>query len=306
MIVASPFGSRGGKAVLCLAFVGGVATGCSRSSPSREEEGPTRTPREVASLPLGTSSTPKPSVAAPRVLEPKTPEDVLAAWTEGLNRRDFALLERLYGDRLNFYGSERTRTQVVDAKREALAKNESFRQEVLGRPRGKERGSNVRISFHKRSGPPNAPSDVQAFLVVSKDSLQILEEGDAASEKRFGSRQQLPAPTDCSGAIWQLVDSTTEATTLYADIRSNLSALSPDDYRPGGMGPFTPEENGEPMYSCAIGVHTDERFEAYAWFEVHLDGSVIVDSMGHDWFQHRATVPPANVGDFLRLCRSKP
>lgn len=235
-------------------------------------------------------------------------QDLLAEWTRALNTRDLGALERVYADHVRFYGRSLTRAQVLESKRKALAATPNFRQLVLGAPSLEQDGDVTRVMFHKRSGPEDALRDVFATLVLrAGPRLLIAEETDATTEKRFAPvAATADEPTDCGSAVWALVDSTREAAKLSAQIEHNLKSFpEAADLHPGGMGPMTPAETGDGTYQIAMGVHHPERFEAYAWFTVMVDGRVRLTAYTLELDDAAVFPAPKALSAFQRLCAGK-
>jgi hypothetical protein len=237
-----------------------------------------------------------------------TPLAVLTNWTHALNDGNLSELERLYADRVLYYGSWLDRNHVLQQKRAALAATKGFTQSVLGSPHVEDEGDMVRVKFLKRSGSPNAQRDIFASLVLQKTSpFLIREETDAVTEKQYGNGAAFAdAPKDCLSATWLMVDSTPAARRLYKAINENLKNFPKEaDLRPGGMGPFMPSETDNGTYDLSIGVHHPERFEAYGWFSISRSGKVTVTSMTLDLSD--APTEPSNtaLNSFRKLCSEK-
>lgn len=233
---------------------------------------------------------------------------VLSAWTRALNERDLAALERLYADRVQFYGRSLTRAEVLTRKRQALAATPTFTQSVLGAPSLEPQGELTRITFHKRSGPKGKERDVFASLVLqAKAPGLIVEETDAVTEKRARPAATAESePGDCDSAVWALVGSTRESAKLYARIDENLKQFPGDEeLSPGGMGPMTPRETGDGTYQIALGVHHTDRFEGYGWFTITAAGKVILTADSLDLDGAEVSPSPEALREFRRLCAAK-
>jgi hypothetical protein len=289
---------------LALPLLAIALSGCSKTS-SREHAGVA--PKPPATKPID-STAPGSSTTAPATptsagpsQSPQTPKELLAEWTRALNGADLPALERLYDERVRFYGTWLSRSEVIERKRKALAATPGFQQSVLHEPHFQQQGNLIRVGFRKRSGPAEAQNDVLATLVLRKGPpLLIREETDAVTQKRFDPLTLEPA-TDCASAVWHLVLSTREAQRIFAEIRQNLKGY-PADYRPGGMGPMYPDETQSDAYDMAIGVNQPERFEAYAWFTIKLDGDVTTSAMSLDLYDAPVSPSPESVASFKRLC----
>lgn len=282
---------------------------CSKPSSQEAERGG----RKVASATPSPAAPPSARSVAPVAASsdgpaiaklPETPRELVAEWTRALNEADMPALERLYGERVVFYGSSLTRSAVLERKRKALAATPDFKQSVLGEPHFQAQGNLVRVGFRKRSGPAKAQNDVFATLVLRKGPhLVIQEETDAVTQKKMGP--VVAPPSDCAEAVWQLVLTTSEAKRTFRQIEQNLKGLSAD-YRPGGMGPVPPDGTQSNAYDVAIGVNQPERFEAYAWFTIQPDGTMTISDMYHDLLDAPVFPSPESVADFKRLCPHPP
>jgi hypothetical protein len=176
---------------------------------------------------------------------------------------------------------------------------------VLDTPTVHPEGESLRVTFHKRSGPKDAEHDVLATLLLSNGATpQILEESDAATDKRFQPKPAAdPIPDSCESAVWFLADSTREVQRLNAIIEKNLKAFPESaDLRSGGMGPFLPQETGDGSYELSIGVHHPERFEAYAWVSVTPMGQVTLSAYPLRLQDAKVAPSPEALRHFLRLC----
>lgn len=268
------------------------------------------------SQPVTTSSVPPPSKSAPAA--PQLPaadssgapssvaaRAVLSEWTRALNDRDFAVLERLYAERVQFYGRSSTRAEVLLRKRQALAATPTFTQSVLGAPSVEQQGEVTRVTFHKRSGPKGRERDVFASLMVQTGPPALIsEETDAVTQQR-ARPAVLPdsEPGDCDTAVWALVGSTREAAKLSAQIDHNLEQLTADEeLNRGGMGPMTPRETGDGTYQIALGVHHPDRFEAYGWFTISAAGKVTLTAYTLELDGAEVAPSPAALSAFRRLC----
>lgn len=289
-----------------------LVLGCGKVKPSdRKREGAQPTDSQVRGVAGDTGAAPREKGVSEQMSQaphPGTPLEVLSGWTRALNDGDLSELERLYADRVLYYGSWLDRNQVLQRKREALAATNGFGQSVLGSPHVEHEGDLVRVRFLKRSGPPNAQQDIFAALVLRKSSgFLVHEETDAVTEKRYGSGSAFAdAPRDCLSAAWRMVDSTPAASRLYKKINENLKEFPKEaELRPGGMGPFMPSETDEGTYELSIGVHHPERFEAYGWFSISRIGRITVSSMTLDLLD--APTEPSKVAltYFRKFCIEK-
>lgn len=288
-----------------------LVLGCGRAKPGDRKQGAQSTDSKERGVAGDTGAAPREkgvSEQISRVPHAGTPLEVLSNWTRALNDGDLSELERLYADRVLYYGSWLDRNQVLQRKRAALAATEGFRQSVLGSPHVEHEGDLVRVRFLKRSGPPNAQRDIFAALVLRKSSgFRVHEETDAVTEKRYGSGTAFAdAPRDCLSAAWLMVDSTPAASRLYKKISENLSGFpKAAELRPGGMGPFMPSETDEGTYDLSIGVHHPDRFEAYGWFSISRSGRISVSSMTLDLFDTPTEPSKVALNYFRKLCSEK-
>lgn len=302
------FGSQRLLGVMVLSLSAGSCS-CDGSKREQSVERVAPAPEQGAVAPRTTiaSALSRESEEEATFQEPASVEQVLSAWNDALNRRNFDALEQMYADEVWFYGKRTTRKDVLANKRVALESLKSFQQEILGDPVSHTVGDTVVLRFRKRSGAKGKQNDVAAKLTLARNKpWRILREEDEVSEKRFGSGYvEERVPTDCSDAVWMIVDSTARARSLYRRIKENLEAFPPEaNLRPGGMGPFTPDETGDGTYDLSIGVHHPERFEAYAWFTVTVEGKVTVSSMYENLLEHPETPSRAALKHFKRLCQS--
>lgn len=300
---------RGGSLLACALTFLACSNDESRQEPGGEETSTAEAPEPKAAK---AARVPANSVAADPGAPPAgknskekeaeaTPSKVVAQWTDALNRSDIDALKRLYAKKVLFYGVRRTRGQVLEAKSKALAATKDFHQEIQGDIHVEEQGERLRVTFGKRSGPKGKESDVFGVLVLDADSLKVLEESDAQTDKHIRRNEELRRPEDCEGALWSLVDSTKEAKELYVNIRENLKAF-PDDYRAGGLGPMMPDVTGDGTYAISIGVHQPTRYEAYAWFTVAPSGKVTVSGMSFARLEQTVKPTAQALKDFQRLC----
>ena len=276
-----------------------LSLGCGKSHSQQAAPAPS------VSASAAASSAPVASTFVTQVA-PRTGEELLTAWTAALNDANSSALEALYAERVKFYGQLLSREEVVARKRKALAAAPGFKQQVIGQPSYQDQGESIRVFFQKRSGRPGAQNDVRSTLVfVKTPRLEIAEETDAATEKRFSRSNDAAKADSCDDAVWTIVGSTSFAKQLYAEIDRNLKGIAEsEDLHAGGMGPFLPAETGG-TYDVWIGVHHPERFENYATVSVTPQGQISVSCVECEPPDGGIPAAASALADFKRLCMTR-
>jgi hypothetical protein len=240
----------------------------------------------------------------------RAPEELVGEWNYPHIEPDLDGFERLYAERVRFYGQSLTRAEVIERKRQLFARVPSFSQMVLSTMSIERKGELTRVGFKKRSGPEGAENDAFGTLVFGKaPEFFIQEESEAAPIKKFGGRSAFAAaPVDCDSAVWFLVESTPDAKWIQAEIDEHLRSL-PKGTGPtaGGIGPLTPNETRDGTYLLAIGVHHPERFEAYEWYTVDADGNATESGSPRDPLRLDNELSPSTDSQrrFRELCQRK-
>ncbi|HVJ18778.1 MAG TPA: hypothetical protein VM686_25325 [Polyangiaceae bacterium] len=230
-------------------LLGSTGFACSRS-----EQAPAPGSRPSASAAVSAAVSAVPVVTAPA--RPQHPaEKVLITWSSALDRHDLETLGKLYAPHVRFYGVRKPAAEVVGAKRNAFTQDPDYHQrvdEVLI----EKAPTGFTVRFQKLSGP-NLANEVAARLVLESvgDQLVIVEESDAATDKRF---KKTPPPA-CYAAVSQIV---TSLSAVDADIRR--VARTDPQLKPGGI---LYEESPQKLEAAQGYFHRD-RFEPRWWIEV--------------------------------------
>ena len=233
---------------ILLALAGGLA-GCSRS----EQATPGSLP-SASSVASAVESAAAPVPAAPT--RPQHPaEKLLVTWNSALDRRDLEALGKLYAPHVRFYGVRKSVAEVVGAKRNAFTQEPDFHQRV-DKVQIEKTATGFSVRFQKHSGP-NLANEAAARLVLESvgDDLVIVEESDAATDKRFKKATTPP----CYAAVSQIVAS---LPAIDADVRR--VARTDPQLKAGGI---LYEESAQKL-SAAQGYFHRDRFEPRWWIDV--------------------------------------
>jgi hypothetical protein len=215
---------------------------------------------KASAAPSAVGSAPSPAAAPTRPQHPA--EKALITWNSALDRHDLEALGTLYAPYVRFYGVRKSTAEVVGAKRNAFTQEPDFHQRV-DKVLIEKTSSGFTVRFQKHSGP-NLAAETAARLVLetSGDKLLIVEESDAATDKRF---KKAPTPT-CYAAVSGIVAA---LPIIDADIR-RVSRTDPQ-VRPGGV---LYEESPQKL-AAAQGYFHRDRFEPRWWIDV-VNGSLDV------------------------------
>jgi ketosteroid isomerase-like protein len=142
---------------------------------------------------------------ANKVLEKKSqlgPEQqAVVEWNRAFNQGDLEALEKIYGNRVLFYGKRLTRQEVIEKKRKALGDDPHFRQ-TLSNLSIVQGTSGFSAKFQKTGGA-KLDSTVRAKLVFSQTAQgpALVLETDATTEAAL----RIPKHLDCTGAAFTAV-----------------------------------------------------------------------------------------------------
>jgi hypothetical protein len=273
-----------------------LLTACAR----RHEDAPGPQPKTdpltaPSSAPSAPSapSTPSASVSAPvGSADDEAARRIVRAWNDALDRHELAKLEALYTNNVRFYGTMRSRTAVIALKRAALAKQPAFRQEIVGEislARGSE--GVVRASFMKQSGPPEHVLVSSATLALTPilGGFLIVEEGDEVSAPGANA-----APADCESTA-------AEVTQALPEVKLALEAAMAEAERSDGganFGGVGPNDDGDGSFSAAMGLHTEQSFQARVAYSVDKSGRLTV-MVGAD----QLVIPREALRSVATVCR---
>jgi hypothetical protein len=238
----------------------------------------------VARPPLpATSTSVRPAAAA----EPAEVA-VVRAWDAALDKHDLDALDRLYAERVVFYGRPLTKAAVIQAKRAAFAKQSSYSQQIIGEIK-LERADDGRVSasFLKRTGDAGKSRTVSAklLLALGPQGYRVAEETDEASAAR--------AQPDCEAKTHEIVEALPQVRRATSDAMKEADQ-SDGGLTFGGVGPSDDDEGG---FVVSTGLHSDERFDARIVTSVNRSGALTVTVLGED-----VPVPPAALEAVRRAC----
>ncbi len=185
-------------------------------------------------------------------------------WNSALDRHDTQALASLYAPRVLFYGKRKTVAEIVGAKSMEFSKDPDYHQRV-GKVQIEKTPKGYRVRFEKYSGQ-NLASIVAARLVLEAegDRLLIVEETDAATDKRFGK----PAVTGCYPTVAETVAS---MPAVEEDMRK-VTRSAPHS-KPSGI--LYNEEAGS--LTAAQGFFHADRFEPRWWIDV-VKGELVISN----------------------------
>lgn len=278
--------SRGPRsAAPLLGVVALLAVGaCRREERPQPRPTPQSTPQRAAAPPPA-AAPPTESASAPS--PPPTPEAQVAsktvrAWNTALDRHDLVALEKLYAGSVLFYGRPRSRASVVSAKRAAFARQPGFRQELIGDVTVERLGDGtLSASFTKKAGPPEDFLVISGKLVLSPSASGYLvaAESDEASARRDASAQPSGSTvSDCEATASEVANALPEVKRTLA-LAMKEADESDGGARFGGMGP---NDDGEGAFTAAMGLHTDDHFEARFVYSVDRNGRLTVVAGGQE------------------------
>lgn len=216
---------------------------------------------------------------------------IVRSWNDALDRHDIDALGTLYAPTVAFYGTDAPRAAVLAAKKRALGRGSTFEQriasdlEVADAP-----GGGVEVTFTKRSGTGGKLVDVRAIIVVAGDVPAITQERDAASDAR-AERQR---DERCFDAVTGTVSALPAVKRILGKVEADLAKFP--DHRMGGIGPMRVDDGS---VTGALGVHSDERFEAMVWYSVAPDGKLEVTA------PEALAVSPADAARVKVVCARK-
>jgi hypothetical protein len=210
-------------------------------------------------------------------------------WNAALDHHSVDALAALYAPKVGFYGQQRTAEQVLEAKRQAFAKQPDFKQRVSGASITKE-GDGFRVSFKKLSGE-KLKNEAFGVLVVKPlgGKWQITEESDAMTDARFK-----PKADSCREAAMGIADS---EPSIIADIE-RVAREYPDAH-PGGMQ--LDLEERDDRYLGSQGYFHDDRYEARWWIDAGSGDITIRDG----YTMALLPITPAQRALVRKLCTGK-
>lgn len=213
---------------------------------------------------------------------------IVRSWNDALDRHDVDALGTLYAPTVAFYGTDTPRAAVLAAKKRALGSGSTFEQRIASELDVADApGGGVEVTFTKRSGRGGKLVDVRAIIVVAGDAAAITQERDAASDAR-AERQR---DERCFEAVRGTVSALPAVKRILGKVEANLGKFP--DHRMGGIGPMRVDDGS---VTGALGVHSDERFEAMVWYSVSLDGKLEVTA------PEALAVPPADAARVKVVC----
>lgn len=252
--------------------------GCPRSPATSEEPRATKAPSASASsapamaeraTPVA-SGAPASASAAPAREPPKRPALIEAVhqWNAALLSRDRESLERVYADKVAFYGQKLTRAQVVARKLAALAKAPDYSQTISELSVERRNSDHPQILFEKQWVTGGKPGKVQARLSLTREQSRwvVAEETDTPTEARFS--QSGPYSDACKSAVVQLVTST-------ATGQAYLTSRGPSSDYPPNSARF--ETYDWPKPRVAIQENNEGYRVTVAWFEVDVSSQEVVE-----------------------------
>ena len=107
---------------------------------------------------------------------------VVVAWSGALDDHDLARLTKIYAPRVKLYGSELSRADVIQAKKQAFAGDPKFKQQIALPIAVTKINDTFVATFTKRSGGAKK-SNIRARVVV--ENGLVSEESDASTDKRI-------------------------------------------------------------------------------------------------------------------------
>lgn len=216
---------------------------------------------------------------------------VVRAWDTALDKHDLAALDRIYADRVVFYGRRLAKTAVIAAKRAAFAKQSTYTQQIIG-DIALAPGDDGRVSatFLKRTGDANAFRVLTAklFLTLGPQGYRVAEETDEASPTSAGA-----VPPDCEAKTNEVV------AALPQVRRATDAAMKEADQSDGGVnfGGVGPNDDGEGGFVESTGLHRDDRFDSRIVTSVTRSGALTVTVLGED-----VPIPAASLQAVRRAC----
>ncbi|HET7544430.1 MAG TPA: hypothetical protein VFK05_31380 [Polyangiaceae bacterium] len=207
----------------------------------------------AASAALAAVSTPPSAGAAPQRRDlscskgsaVEASSQLLDDWNRALNSHDLTLLEKAYASRVAFYGRDLSRTQVLAAKRRALAATPNYKQHLSDVRFAPEADSAASITFDKASA---GAKTVRGRLLIQCDGEHygIATESDAPSDALAKGQTH----EDCEAAMYAVAFDLPEV--------KREQAYATDEAPFGGLSyPFEGKH-----VAVALGFHHPERFEA--------------------------------------------
>jgi hypothetical protein len=215
----------------------------------------------------------------------------VSAWSDALDRHDTNALGGLYAEEVGFYGQRRTKAAVVHAKQAVLNSCPTFRQQIPGfiDVRSVEDFYVARFSAH--FGASNDLRDRDLRLVLRRGDggpLLIVEEVDDATAEKQQER--------CETVAAEVVNALPQVKRRIAQAWARADA-SGGRLRFGGIGPqHVDVPNG---FFASIGIHSDERCETVASYEVDRDGRLRLSIAG----EPLPVVSPGALGRVARACK---
>jgi hypothetical protein len=208
-------------------------------------------------------------VPSARHLEGQPAEKVLMAWNAALNRHSVDELRPLYAPKVQFYGQSWSAQQVLEAKRQAFAKEPDFRQRISG-VKVEQRGARIAITFEKHSGK-GPKGDIYGSLVLEQraEGLMIVDESDAATDAKLR-----PQADTCSEAAMSI-------TSSQASIQADMARVAREypELNPGGMS--YEQSDRTDRYSGSMGYFHPDRYEPRWWIDA-ADGKLTIRDVYSD------------------------
>lgn len=172
--------------VLLLSF--GLFTGCG-SDPALENSESEQETTEDAVV-EAVSQEEIQEVHAARLEEQKNDLDsiqyLVEAWNRSLNENDPELMLLVYGSQVQYYKKSMKRSEVIEAKKRALAKSADYEQSIvnLAVHYPSDRPGVIRCEFDKAWSTGGKSDTVKALLEIElvKEQYRIVKEGDYTTE----------------------------------------------------------------------------------------------------------------------------
>ena len=273
---------------VCVALVVLLALGlaaCSKSESPRAHQ-TAASPSTRTAPPLGPS-------AATLAGDPAPTEPLLAvrAWNRALNARDQAQLEKLYAERVSYYGVDLGRAAVIGKKRAALERAPRFQQSLSKLEVHELSRADVAVTFTKTwTSDGTDKQTVEALLDLERrqGKYVITRESDTRAEAR--RRGGLSA---CDDAVLQAVAATAPAKELLGGPVARDRGHSSNGMH---IGARPPEST---VFSVAIHETHETHLATLAWFEVEPKTGVVRQSVPS---RRMLAAPPKLAGRVRLYC----
>ena len=113
-------------------------------------------------------------------------QSVVELWNEAINASDFKLMEQLYAEKIQFYTTKLSRSEVIQSKREWLKKHANYKQKIeLDEVQYPSENSDIiRCIFRKHFALSGEQKEVNGILELTylKGEYVIIKESDRVTE----------------------------------------------------------------------------------------------------------------------------